>query len=32
MPDNFSEAIPLADFNNLLAFLLSKGNAATAKK
>ena len=24
MPDNFSEAIPKAEFNNLLAFLLSK--------
>ena len=29
MPDNFSEAIPEKDFYNLLAFLLSKGNAAT---
>jgi putative heme-binding domain-containing protein len=34
MPDNFSEAIPVADFNNLLAFLLSKssGTGATARK
>ncbi|HZV33304.1 MAG TPA: c-type cytochrome, partial [Verrucomicrobiae bacterium] len=34
MPDNFSDAIPLSDFNNLLAFLLSKGSTpgATAKK
>ena len=35
MPDNFSDAIPLQDFNNLLTFLLSKGNASaatTAKK
>jgi putative heme-binding domain-containing protein len=34
MPDNFSEAIPVPDFNNLLAFLLSKGSAptTTAKK
>jgi hypothetical protein len=31
MPDNFSEAIPPADFNNLMAFLLSKGGAATAR-
>jgi hypothetical protein len=32
MPDGFSEAIPVADFNNLMAFLLSKGSAQTAKK
>ncbi|MDB6023347.1 MAG: putative rane-bound dehydrogenase domain protein [Pedosphaera sp.] len=32
MPDNFSEAIPIADFNNLLAFLLSKSNVQAAKK
>jgi putative heme-binding domain-containing protein len=32
MPDGFSEAIPLADFNNLMAFLLSKGGGAQAKK
>lgn len=34
MPDNFSDAIPPSDFNNLLAFLLSKGSTpgATAKK
>ncbi len=32
MPDNFSEAIPVADFNNLIAFLLSKGGGQTAKK
>ncbi|MEP6664297.1 MAG: c-type cytochrome [Verrucomicrobiota bacterium] len=25
MPDNFSDIIPLEDFNNLIAFLLSKG-------
>ena len=30
MPDNFGELIPPQDFNNLLAFLLSKG-AKTAK-
>jgi hypothetical protein len=24
MPDNFSEAIPKEDFNNLIAFLLTK--------
>jgi putative heme-binding domain-containing protein len=30
MPDNFSEIIPLADFNNLMAFLLSKGSGPTA--
>ncbi|HEX3800626.1 MAG TPA: PVC-type heme-binding CxxCH protein [Verrucomicrobiae bacterium] len=32
MPDNFSDALPIADFNNLMAFLLSKGNSPTAKK
>jgi putative heme-binding domain-containing protein len=32
MPDNFSEAIPLADFNNLMAFLLSKGSPAAAQR
>ncbi|MEY2429117.1 MAG: hypothetical protein QOJ40_2002, partial [Verrucomicrobiota bacterium] len=26
MPDNFSDAIPREDFNNLIAFLLSKGS------
>ncbi len=30
MPDNFSEAIPRADFDNLMAFLLSKGSQAAA--
>jgi putative heme-binding domain-containing protein len=30
MPDGFSEAIPLADFNNLMAFLLSTGSKTTA--
>ncbi len=28
MPDNFSDLIPVADFNSLLAFLLSKGTTA----
>ena len=32
MPDNFSEVIPVADFNNLMAFLLAKGSGASAKK
>ncbi len=32
MPDNFSEAIPVADFNNLMAFLLSQGSGQTANK
>ncbi len=27
MPDNFADLIPLEDFNNLMAFLLSKGSA-----
>jgi hypothetical protein len=31
MPDNFSEIIPAADFNNLMAFLLSTGSQASAK-
>jgi putative heme-binding domain-containing protein len=31
MPDNFSELIPLPDFNNLMAFLLSTGSQAAAK-
>ena len=31
MPDNFGEAIPRVDFDNLMAFLLSKGSAAAAK-
>lgn len=31
MPDNFSDALPLEDFNNLMAFLLSKGSVASAK-
>ena len=31
MPDNFSDTIPPADFNNLIAFLLSKGSPAPAK-
>ena len=30
MPDGFSEVIPLADFNNLMAFLLSTGSRTTA--
>jgi len=30
MPDNFSDLIPVADFNNLLAFLLSKGTSPAA--
>jgi putative heme-binding domain-containing protein len=30
MPDNFSDLIPVQDFNNLMAFLLSKGSATTA--
>jgi putative heme-binding domain-containing protein len=32
MPDNFSEVIPVGDFNNLMAFLLSKGSAGSVKK
>jgi hypothetical protein len=28
MPDNFSDVIPAADFNNLLAYLLSKNRKA----
>ena len=28
MPDNFSEVIPLEDFNHLIAYLLSKGSKA----
>ena len=32
MPDNFSEIIPLPDFNNLMAFLLSTGSQAAAKQ
>ncbi|HEX4646931.1 MAG TPA: HEAT repeat domain-containing protein, partial [Verrucomicrobiae bacterium] len=32
MPDNFSELIPVEDFNNLMAFLLSKGSQSTAKR
>ncbi len=32
MPDNFSEAIPPADFNNLMAFLLSKGSPNSAAR
>jgi putative heme-binding domain-containing protein len=32
MPDNFSELIPLEDFNNLMAFLLSKGSQTVAKQ
>jgi putative heme-binding domain-containing protein len=31
MPDNFSDAIPVEDFNNLIAFLLSKGTKVSAK-
>ncbi len=32
MPDNFSEALKPEDFNDLLAFLLSKNTASAAKK
>ena len=33
MPDNFSETISIEDFNNLIAYLLSKGSKpATAQK
>jgi putative heme-binding domain-containing protein len=32
MPDNFSDVIPVADFNNLMAFLLSKGSGTTTAK
>ncbi len=32
MPDNFSDAIPLEDFNNLMAFLLSKGSATSTQQ
>ena len=30
MPDNFSDVIPLEDFNHLIAYLLSKGSKAAA--
>ena len=30
MPDNFSEVIPLEDFNHLIAYLLSKGSKPAA--
>ena len=32
MPDNFGQAIPTEDFNNLIAYLLSKGPKAQAHK
>ncbi len=31
MPDNFSDVIPVEDFNNLIAFLVSKGTKTAAK-
>jgi putative heme-binding domain-containing protein len=31
MPDNFGEVIPAEDFNNLMAFLLSKGSKSAAQ-
>ena len=30
MPDNFSDGIPREDFNNLIGFLLAKGNRPAA--
>lgn len=32
MPDNFGQVIPEKDFNNLIAYLLSKGHKVEAKK
>jgi putative heme-binding domain-containing protein len=32
MPDNFGQVIPAKDFNNLVAYLLSKGHKDEAKK
>ena len=32
MPDNFSDVIPLEEFNDLIAFLLSKGTKAGGEK
>jgi putative heme-binding domain-containing protein len=31
MPDNFSDVIPVDDFNNLISFLLSKGTKLAGK-
>jgi hypothetical protein len=31
MPDNFSDVIPVEDFNNLISFLLSKGTKLAGK-
>ena len=32
MPDNFGDLLSHEDFNNLMAFLLSKGSKTTAQK
>ena len=32
MPDNFSDVIPLEEFNHLMAFLLSKGSQPAAQR